>query len=738
MVHSAMKPWRWAQAVIAGRAVDLISQFLSWLLLATGVGTAAFMVYLTVLSYSAVPWMDPWFFFYQVDQGHLSWWKLLWVQHNGHRIVFPKLLYLADLEWFHGSSILLLVSSYVVQSLHCAVFLFLMRRLKSFGPVALRSAAGLVLFCLFCPAQREDFIQGWQITYVLPMFLTTLAIAAFAISGREKPSSWFSRWILVGWIAALVGGFSLLSGFLIFPMLCVEAIALGLPRRTWLTTAFLGIGVLAVNAIGFQLSVETSLGDAQYPRRLLAFFNLLMAESWEPVGSSLGMAVAWIGVFTCLAIVFRQILRSTKALWLETALSVIALTAVGATAMTAVGRWNTGFTNRYEEPVFLFWAAFALLLFAFTADPHRRMWLVALQVLLAVIMIASTGQLRALTIEANYHREALNVAGAALVSGVRDPNAVAFIAMPVDWTFGEIGHLKERKAALYAERPASLLGSNVSQAYRIFEKGCTGRLKSSSFMEDSNWPGLSIRGAAWNTRDDKPMPWLVITDAAGNIVGLGANDSVIHNNSGDQQTTWSAFAPTQSKDAQFKIYGVVSEREVCVLSGLPVVRGVLPLPQFPESAAALTPLWSPAKGDPSVSGGTATIRDGVLAIRSNNSDTQAFFDTGVDLRQFSALVIKAKFARVDTVEMYFGRQIDGLGIQGSISTIDQWVMLRANVGVNPYWKTEGGSSIRFDPTGAQGAGAVTLIAGIWGSKTAAEFGADFFEAYQAPVQSAAR
>src|SRR5580704_11158936 len=102
------------------------------------------------------------------------------------------------------------------------------------------------------------------------MFLTTLAVAAFAMSSWEKPSNWFSRWILAGWIAALVGGFSVLSGFLIFPMLCVEAIALGLPRRTWLTTACLGIGVLAVNAIGFQLSVEASLGDTHYAQRLLA------------------------------------------------------------------------------------------------------------------------------------------------------------------------------------------------------------------------------------------------------------------------------------------------------------------------------------------------------------------------------------------------------------------------------------------------------------------------------------
>ena len=69
--------------------LDRLFQFLLWVALALGIGTAGFMGYLTVRSYSPVPWMDPWFFIYQLD--HLSRWSLLWAQHNEHRIAFPKL-----------------------------------------------------------------------------------------------------------------------------------------------------------------------------------------------------------------------------------------------------------------------------------------------------------------------------------------------------------------------------------------------------------------------------------------------------------------------------------------------------------------------------------------------------------------------------------------------------------------------------------------------------------------------
>ena len=721
------------EITFVSRVAGFVSQILSWLLLAGGLGTAGFTGRLTVLAYSAVPWMDPWFFFYQVDQGHLSWWQLLWTQHNGHRIIFPKLFYLADLNWFHGTGILLLISIYFVQILHCLVLLYLIKRFASLSPAAFRSAAGLVLFCIFCPAKREDFIHGWEIAYVLPMFLTTLGLAAFAISSREKPASSFSRWILAGWIAALVGGFSLLSGFLIWPMLCVEAILLGLPRRTWITTAALGIAALGLNMIGFQRSVETSLGETLYnTRRLLAFFDLLMAESWQPINSYLGISIAWIGVFVCLAIVLRRWPLRAKVSGADLPLAVIALTAAGAAAMTALGRWKLGFTNRYEEPVLLFWAAFGLLVLVFATQLARPIWLMLLQAFLALIMIAGASQIRPLTIEAKYHAEALNVAGAALVSGVNDANAVGLTVMSSAWTFGERSSLKNRRAALYANRPASLVGANLFDAYRAVENGCSGRLLDTRLLEDPSWPGISLHGSAWDTAADSPIRWLVLTDRSGRIVGLGANDSLVRNRSAVKEGTWSAFAPTKSKEDRFRIYGVLSDQEVCALNGLPEVAGAPILARFNESIDGLTPLWTPRGGVPSVLGGAATIRDGVLSIRSDSYDTQAFFDTGIDLKPFSAIVIKAKFARPDTVEMYFARQVDGRGIQGSVSAAGQWVMLKANIGLNPYWKTEGGTGIRFDPTGAQGPGSVTEIAGIWGSKAAAEPEADSFEVYQAP------
>jgi len=219
----------------------------------------------------------------------------------------------------------------------------------------------------------------------------------------------------------------------------------------------------------------------------------------------------------------------------------------------------------------------------------------------------------------------------------------------------------------------------------------------------------------------------VIADHGGRIVGFGANDSAARHPGTERENTWSAFGPVPRKGDQLTLYGVISETEICPISGVRPITGVSELAEARESAQSLTPVWLPTDTPPRVIGGTGTISAGVLTIRSDNGDTQVYFDTGTDLKQFAALVIKAKFERADTVEFYFARQVDGRGIQGSVSTTGEWILLRANLGLNPYWSKEASNTIRFDPTGARGTGAVTYIAGIWGSRIAVPADADFFE-----------
>jgi hypothetical protein len=704
------------------RSSAAISNAFSWGLLLGGIATVGVVLYITILAYSPVPWMDPWFFYYQLDQGHLSFLQFLWAQHNGHRIILPKLFDLWDLYWSRGNGILLLSSIYAVQALHFGVLVYCLRKLGFQSGAVFRSSAGILLFCLFSPAKREDFICGWEIAYVLPIFLSTLAFVCFAFASlRPKVNSW-SPMILVGWISALAGAFSLTSGFLIWPMLCLEAAILRLPRRILLITAALGSAALVINSIGFQQGFQTAQkpivgATIHNPGRVLSFFQFLLAESIGPVSFVLGSVLAWAGILLCLGAVVLLLKKQSALTVFELLLLIITLNAAAAVSLIAVARWNTGFTNRYEEPVLLFWAALALLALCMVRRSGGQIGVIILQIVFLVVMITATKQVPPLMAEAKLHRQLLDLAGSAFVSHVMDPAAVQYVSMPMEWTFGELKFLEKRKAALYSKAPMSLIGTNVHWANEIRSGACSGRVGHFQFDEDPTWPGFTIRGQAWNEVENKPVQWFAVTDERGNILGVGGNDSLIRNSkSGTRHSSWTAFVSDAQTGKAVRIYGLLHHGQICTVDG---GTSVILRKQLPISAelAPVTRLWSPAKGLPRVVGGTAALENGILTIRSDSEDTQAYFETGVDLRPFTTLVFKARFSRLDTVELFFGKQIDGRGIVGSVSNIGQWVFLHANVGSNPYWKNEAGTGIRFDPTGSRGVGSITQIAEIWGTRT---------------------
>src|SRR5437588_9414572 len=128
---------------------------LSWLVLAGGIATILFTVTLIVLAYSPVASVDHWFFLYEISHRKTSFWgpdisharastlQILWAQHNDHRIVFPKVLYLADLALFKGRSIFLLVSVCISQLGELFLLAYLLARSEKVSGNEFRSAIGV-------------------------------------------------------------------------------------------------------------------------------------------------------------------------------------------------------------------------------------------------------------------------------------------------------------------------------------------------------------------------------------------------------------------------------------------------------------------------------------------------------------------------------------------------------------------------------------------------------------------
>ena len=117
-------------------------------------------------TYTAIPYMDQWAAidgWRRVLNKGLTW-KYLFSQHNEHRILLPRLVFLADIAWFRGRGVLNLATIGVIQLIGGAFFAAAAWRQRM--GVARVAALALALCLMACLAQWENFFWGFQVQFV--------------------------------------------------------------------------------------------------------------------------------------------------------------------------------------------------------------------------------------------------------------------------------------------------------------------------------------------------------------------------------------------------------------------------------------------------------------------------------------------------------------------------------------------------------------------------------------------
>jgi len=174
---------------------------------------------------------------------------------------------------------------------------------------------------------------------------------------------------------------------------------------------------------------------------------------------------------------------------------------------------------------------------------------------------------------------------------------------------------------------------------------------------------------------------------------------------------------------------------------LPVAAGQEPphgLPLYPFPKASLTPLWLPGDRPPRPSNAQIEMRPRWIVVTPTTEDPQLLFDIGPTLGRFRTLIVRARFQKSDRIDAFFGRQVDGRGVNGVVPLANQWLDIYLNISQNPFWEDEHGATLRFDPVSSAGPGTVAYIAGIWGSTQAAPPAWPDVQFYPVPLSEAPR
>jgi hypothetical protein len=347
------------------------STVFSYAILLGGAITIGVAVYMVMVSYSILPFWDGWMQIGVVARGEnplsVAW---LWKQYDVHRVVIPKLFLLVDLRWFRATQVFLLVCNLLIQFLHLLLWGWSMRVLGGWRGALWRTGVGLVAFCMFCCSQWMSFVQGFQISSLLPGLFATLSFVGLLLywvhCGHQSNQGACWKYLLLSIAAALGATYSQSNGNLLWPLLVGAALLLRLRRAAVLSFAIAGIVNIAAYLYKYTHPAPSILSSLETPVPSLKYLAAYFGSPWVRSNIRTAELIGIVGVIAFLIALPRLPFYVRARRPLHVLLALTLLFCFGTGLLTALKRINFGtvqaFSSRYQTVSLLFWCCMALLL----------------------------------------------------------------------------------------------------------------------------------------------------------------------------------------------------------------------------------------------------------------------------------------------------------------------------------------------------------------------------------------
>ncbi len=363
--------------------------------LALILGLVAFLVSvaLTVRTYMPCPFWDEWSEISPVAHGAgFSSWGWLWSQHNEHRILITRLLLLADLQFFGGKNISLLIEMYLTQALLLAAICHAVERFTNFPRYLKTTLDGLFAFCLFHPNQAQNLTWPFQVSFILAFAIATFAFLAIAFFERFR----LSVLVVIGLsLAPLLAALNVAGGLLIGPV----SIAFAIFKRLRVRHIVAMTALFSASTVAYLTGYYAA--DPKHPpfaalrqvKDILVYVLTYFGASWTrllPHKERVTCLISFVcfGFLTVRAVRNRS--RTSNFEWFCIAECVF---MIATASVTAIGRLQFGvgqaYAGRYQTPAMLYWGSLcALALINF--QRYRPMKFRYLQTAVLIILLLST------------------------------------------------------------------------------------------------------------------------------------------------------------------------------------------------------------------------------------------------------------------------------------------------------------------------------------------------------------
>jgi hypothetical protein len=490
-----------------GRAARL---FVAGGFAAVGATGAALGVWVIAVGYSPVPFADFWgqFPFLERALGGDLTIADLWAQSNEHRIFVPRLEYLLDYRFFHGTNVFL----FVVIAVSCVLIAAVVA-----ATVWLETRDRLVSWAAFCaatvaalsPVSFENLYWAFQVHFVQVFLFGAVAIVAVVLAARSGHDAWAAASAL----AAVAATYSLGNGLLVWPVLIVLAAALALELRTTLLLA--AAGALTVFSYLWHYDVTTH-GNLSHPVGLVKYAAVYLGSALRDEGKTAAGIVGAVGLLALILLcVFAWRDRAGRSIATPAGVGIalfIALTAF----QTAAGRLDLGIeqalSSRYATASFVFWLGLLLGFLRMSSRLNALACIGAAAVLALVIGI--TGRPSRVFLHSTVVGKEITVL--AFRAGVDDPSGTLTGVPPSPVVTNALRWMRKRELGPWA--PGGLVADS---RFRLQSVGAPPPCRGGIESVEPVGGGLRLRGwLAPPSRAADPGQLAVLDDTA-QQVGIG-------------------------------------------------------------------------------------------------------------------------------------------------------------------------------------------------------------------------
>lgn len=328
----------------------------------------------------------------------------LWIAQNNHRLVLPRLAFLVDYKYFHGSNYFLTGLSCLLLTLEALIFyaLFSVKKSEAQNWLIYLPVAAIILL----PTIGYNFLNTFNIQWIQCAFFALSACAAYSYglaSGRNI-------WMYFGILFALLCSFTTFSLTAIWPALLLLCWLHDGNRKKTLTIGMIWF-IFSILFV-FILPVDRSLGAGSEYRLpplitiiaasddawltfftivkgllyyLIEYLSLAISEDWQPLSY---LTTIFSLVWLAISLFFRPSYIKT---WQAKSLVAVMFFVICLGITTGLGRAFMGelsYGIRFYPVMLLYWAAFLLHLLSSSFWADKNNGFMAANVLCLAILIS--------------------------------------------------------------------------------------------------------------------------------------------------------------------------------------------------------------------------------------------------------------------------------------------------------------------------------------------------------------